>query len=171
MRLVFEDDFDGATVNASKWLVLDGVVNRGGMYLAANVVVRDGALVLRTVPRNYTHNHMAYYVASGAVRSRFTQRTGRWEARVKLPRPNESPSYTLHSSIWLNSAAFGTKTPGQSGCQQASHNYNLSLLINSRSHVVALGSQYLAGHPSITKLFTCYSPCYGSGKSKSPDCV
>ena len=104
MHIVFADDFDGLSIDSSKWTVQEGL-NRGGIYRRNNTFVENGALVMRTVAENYTHAGLPYWVSSGAVSTsgKFSQRLGRWEASVKLPRPNESPSYTLHSSIWLNS--------------------------------------------------------------------
>jgi hypothetical protein len=116
MRLVWEDDFNGPELNTSLWNVLDQV-HRGGVYTRANVGVERGALVLRTVAQNLTIDGTDYYVSSGAVNtSRFAeQRTGRWEARVKLPLVGASAGYTLHSSIWLFSDG---SNPARSGCAQ-----------------------------------------------------
>ena len=79
--------------------------------------MRGIPLVMRTVADNYTINNLSYYVSSGAVSTEghFAQKHGRWEVSVKLPRPNESPSYTLHSSIWLNSHSYSQKPSGK-GC-------------------------------------------------------
>ena len=107
MHLVMEEHFNSTTLNTSAWHVQDGLLNRGSIYRASNAAVKDGALILRTIAENYTFQNLSYYVSSGAVYSTLRQRLGRWEASVKLPRPNESPSYTLHSSIWLNSGYSG----------------------------------------------------------------
>ena len=114
MHIVFADDFDGLSIDSSKWTVQEGL-NRGGIYRRNNTSVENGALVMRTVAENYTHAGLPYWVSSGAVSTsgKFSQRLGRWEASVKLPRPNESPSYTLHSSIWLNSGYAGHAHPSK----------------------------------------------------------
>ena len=120
MRLVWADEFDAPTLNESRWNVLEQV-HRGGVYTRDNVFVADGALVLRTVARNMTIEQggtpTPFYVASGAVNTSglLEQRTGRWEARVKLPAVAESAGYTLHSSIWLFADA---RNPARSGCPQ-----------------------------------------------------
>jgi hypothetical protein len=120
MRLVWSDDFDGAALNESRWNVLEQV-HRGGVYTRGNVLLRDGALVLRTVAQNLTIEQggvpTPFYVSSGAVNTSglAQQRGGRWEARVRLPAVARSAGYTLHSSIWLT-AERGR--PGNSGCPQ-----------------------------------------------------
>eukprot|EP00038_Savillea_parva_P013279 m.7803 g.7803 ORF g.7803 m.7803 type:complete len:430 (-) comp2480_c0_seq1:186-1475(-) len=116
MRLVFEDTFDGPSLNTSTWNVLEQV-HRGGVYTADNVYVANGNLVMRTVARNMTLPEGKFYVASGAVNTSdlFEQKYGRWEASVKLPAVSKSPGYTLHSSIWL----FDTqRNPQRTGCPQ-----------------------------------------------------
>jgi hypothetical protein len=92
-------------------------VNRGSIYRASNVAVEDGALVMRTIAESYRVRNLSYFVSSGAVNTegKFAQRYGRWQASVRLPRPNESPSYTLHSSIWLNSNFYARQPTGK-GC-------------------------------------------------------
>jgi beta-glucanase (GH16 family) len=116
MRLVWEDDFNGPTLNTSLWNVLDQV-HRGGVYSRDNVRLENGALVLSTLAKNLTVGGRRYYVTSGAVNTsgHAEQRTGRWEARVKLPLVGASAGYTLHSSIWLFSDASNT---ARSGCLQ-----------------------------------------------------
>ena len=120
MRLVWEDDFDGSTLNESVWNVLEQV-HRGGVYTRANVQVEGGVLTLRTIAQNLTIDQggkpTSFYVSSGAVNtSRLReQRTGRWEARVKLPHVSASVGYTLHSSIWLFA---DMANPERSGCAQ-----------------------------------------------------
>lgn len=122
MKLVWQDDFDGTELNASRWNVLEQV-HRGGVYTKENVRVRDGNLVLQTIAQNMTIQQggapTQFFVSSGAVNTSglAEQVHGRWEARVKLPMVYKSPGYVLHSSIWLfsNEAANDGK---HSGCAQ-----------------------------------------------------
>ena len=116
MRLVWEDDFDGPSLNSSRWNVLEQA-HRGGVYTRANVGLEGGHLVLRTEAQNLTVGGRSYYVTSGAVNTSglAEQRTGRWEARVKLPLVAASAGYTLHSSLWLFS---NVANPRHSGCAQ-----------------------------------------------------
>eukprot|EP00937_MAST-01D_sp_MAST-1D-sp2_P006970 g6970.t1 len=120
MRLVWAEEFDSPTLNESRWNVLEQV-HRGGVYVRGNVRVENGWLVLRTVAQNLTiaqgGKPTPFYVTSGAVNTSglFEQRTGRWEARVRLPRVGLSPGYTLHPSIWLFA---NMRDPARSGCPQ-----------------------------------------------------
>ena len=116
MRLVWQDDFTGPFLNGSLWNVLEQP-HRGGVYTRDNVLVRDGALVLRTVAHNASVDGVPYFVTSGAVNTsgRAEQRHGRWEARVKLPLVGGSEGYTLHSSLWLFSDVANA---ARSGCPQ-----------------------------------------------------
>eukprot|EP00051_Salpingoeca_urceolata_P002514 m.50942 g.50942 ORF g.50942 m.50942 type:complete len:247 (-) comp12186_c0_seq1:88-828(-) len=116
MRLVVEDDFSAPTLNRSLWNVLEQV-HRGGVYTADNVRVDNGVLVLETRAQNLSVDGTPYYVTSGAVNTsgHFHQRGGRFSARVRLPNVNESPGYTLHSSIWLFS---NQRDRNNSGCPQ-----------------------------------------------------
>jgi hypothetical protein len=66
MRLVVEEHFDGETLNASLWNVLEQA-HRGGLYLKENVNVINGALVLRTIAQNVTQGGVDWFVTSGAV--------------------------------------------------------------------------------------------------------
>ena len=120
MRLVWEDHFNGDTLNASLWNVLEQV-HRGGVYTKENVRVENGMLVMQTIAQNLTikqgSEDVQFYVSSGAVNTsgHFEQKHGRWEISVKLPMVYQSGGYILHSSIWLfeNSAR-----PGNTGCPQ-----------------------------------------------------
>ena len=120
MSLVWEDHFDGDSLNASRWRVLEQV-HRGGVYAKENVQVADGVLTLLTVPHNLTIDQggqpTTFYVSSGAVNTSglLEQRHGRWEVRVKLPAVALSRGYTLHSSIWLFADA---RNPARTGCPQ-----------------------------------------------------
>ena len=96
--LTFEDNFSDPVLNRSKWNVLEQV-HRGGVYTAENVYVENGQLVLRTIAQNITpaDDRMAemFYESSGAVNTSnlFSQRYGKWEARVKLPDVDATPGY------------------------------------------------------------------------------
>ena len=120
MSLVWEDHFDGDSLNASRWRVLEQV-HRGGVYTKENVQVADGVLTLLTVAQNVTIDQggqpTKFYVSSGAVNTSglLEQRHGRWEVRVKLPAVALSRGYTLHSSIWLFA---DSRNPARTGCPQ-----------------------------------------------------
>lgn len=120
MRLLWEENFDGPELNASRWNILEQI-HRGGVYTKENVLLREGVLVLRTIAQNMTieqgGKEEQFYVSSGAVNtSGLDERfRGRWEVVAKLPLVGLSLGYTLHSSIWLFS---NTRDPQRSGCSQ-----------------------------------------------------
>ena len=96
LRLVMDETFDGPALNSSRWRALDQV-HHGGVYQPSNVILRNGSLVLRTVAQNQTIDGVDYFISSGAVNTSglLEQRYGRWSARVKLPKVNQSPGYVL----------------------------------------------------------------------------
>ena len=86
----FQDDFDGHVLNASNWVAVDNVTHgptEKQLYLADEVLVRDGALVLRTRKRHAWHKGVRYNFTSGWVesKSRRFQAYGRFEVTAKLP--------------------------------------------------------------------------------------
>ena len=107
-RLVWEDDFDSGSVNASNWNVLDDVAegsNQIEVYRAANVytsALADGrhALVLRTQLDNITVRGVHYNVSSGRVDSSFLRNVtfGRVEVVARLQNDAASGIHTAH---WL----------------------------------------------------------------------
>lgn len=115
MQLVVDEHFNGDTLNASLWNILEEA-HEGGLYTKDNVNVAGGALVIRTVAQNVTQGGKQWYVTSGAVTTanKFAQVGGRWVARVKLPKASQSRGYLLHSSIWL----YGSPSLNSSGCAQ-----------------------------------------------------
>jgi beta-glucanase (GH16 family) len=88
----FQDDFDGPMLNASSWVAINNVTHGPAekqLYLADDVFVRDGALVLRTRKRQAWHKGVRYNFTSGWVHSmsRRFQAYGRFEVTAKLPSP------------------------------------------------------------------------------------
>ena len=73
-RVTFEDDFSGSTLNASNWVAIDNVTHgptEKQLYLADDVYLRDGLLVLRTRKRRAWYNStLAYNFTSGWVESK-----------------------------------------------------------------------------------------------------
>ncbi|WP_309386196.1 family 16 glycosylhydrolase [Cerasicoccus frondis] len=81
--LTFEDDFDGDTLDETKWLKCDSHFSKFFIYQEENSYVEDGVLKLRAEKkpvdgREYT---------SGQIESfgKWAQQYGYFEARVKLP--------------------------------------------------------------------------------------
>eukprot|EP00039_Didymoeca_costata_P012550 m.181046 g.181046 ORF g.181046 m.181046 type:complete len:387 (-) comp15511_c0_seq4:81-1241(-) len=133
-NLVFEDDFNGTSVNESNWNILEQV-HRGGVYTRDNVMVSNGTLIMRTVAQNITIDKVNYFVSSGAVNTsgKISRNQGRFEARIRLPDVDQTIGYTLHSSIWLFADSLRAE-PHNSGCPQE----------------IDIVEQYAAGSPPST---------------------
>jgi beta-glucanase (GH16 family) len=83
---IWGDEFDGATVDASKWRVENAFLiknNEQQYYAPDDVYVQNGKLILRSQARWYD----GHPYTSGLVdtQGRFAQVHGRWEIRAKLP--------------------------------------------------------------------------------------
>lgn len=86
----FFDDFNGTALNASNWRIADNVTQDGGhaIFVSDAVNVSGGNLVITTTAQPYYYANVTHNFTSGWVDSRnhFSQRGGRWEARIQLPR-------------------------------------------------------------------------------------
>lgn len=97
-ELTFEDNFDGDTLDRTKWNfgfeVEEGKVSskrKGGFWSQDGAIVQDGNLILRTDWRENGENGVGWY--SGAVMTRtdvvgenlFEQQYGYFETRCKTP--------------------------------------------------------------------------------------
>lgn len=85
--LIWHDEFDGAALDASKWVAEDADLvknNELQYYSPDEVYLHDGVLTLRSQKRTIGHNSYT----SGLVESRgnFSNRYGRYEIRAKLPK-------------------------------------------------------------------------------------
>jgi len=86
-KLFWEDDFNGTSLDQSKWNVvtMPGYPNQHEReyYVPHQVSVSDGNLVLKSVPEVY----QGFNYTSGEVTSqgKFSSTYGRWEVRAKLP--------------------------------------------------------------------------------------
>ncbi len=77
--LAFSDDFSGTRIDRSKWGVYNGGVN--GYRTAANTIVRDGKLILRTSKVN------GVWKGAGVSAGRSNRQTyGKYEMRVRFDR-------------------------------------------------------------------------------------
>jgi len=89
-EMIWSDEFDGNTVNTSKWnanpedILPIPYANEKQYYAAENVAVKNGMLEITArkqvmLDRNYTSGHIDTY-------GLFSTRYGRVEARIKLPK-------------------------------------------------------------------------------------
>jgi beta-glucanase (GH16 family) len=84
VELLFEDDFDGLTINASNWEKCPEWERQGAsQWEDDNSYVEEGNLVLKISP----HSTKEKYVYTGAIRSKglFERKYGYFEARIKFP--------------------------------------------------------------------------------------
>jgi len=104
-QMVFEDNFDGSSLDLSKWYTrfiynqgtLDHLNDEQQRYRdGGHHVVQDGILQL-IATKPYNDGRKAPY-ESGMIRSKQTFRYGYFEARVKLPKGKG-----LWPAFWLNS--------------------------------------------------------------------
>ncbi|MEM8530191.1 MAG: family 16 glycosylhydrolase [Chloroflexota bacterium] len=96
--LVWSDEFDGTSIDTSKWNVLDtpGMINNELHYIAPDdVYIEDGNLVIRSQERDYGgRSYTSGKVTTGSGKYDFTY--GRVEIRSKQP-----AGKGLHAAHWL----------------------------------------------------------------------
>jgi beta-glucanase (GH16 family) len=103
-RTVFADEFNGGSLDYSKWWVDNKAASNWGelsYYSPEDAFVRDGALVLRAQQRNV--NGRSY--TSANMGSNFSFRYGRVEVRAKMP-----TGKGLWPAVWMlptNGASTG----------------------------------------------------------------
>ncbi|MFZ4724532.1 MAG: Ig-like domain-containing protein, partial [Paludibacter sp.] len=98
-QLTFNDEFDGPTLDYTKWTCDDYVRFAGisGKW-KENCVVEDGVFK----GYNYMDNHSVPY-SSGNISSKFKQTYGFFEARYKYP----EHAFGSHTSFWSASSSAG----------------------------------------------------------------
>jgi len=99
-RLVWEDDFSGTTLDASKWKFrADGTVRVHATVSGAETISLDGKgnLVIRTVKKDGK-----YFVGQVATDGIYAQKFGYFECRAQLQK-----HLGTHSAFWLQSNAMG----------------------------------------------------------------
>jgi beta-glucanase (GH16 family) len=100
--LVFEDLFSGPELNRSSWRVADNFTHgdqEWQLYLADEVYVQDGNLVIRTQARDVQYGKKPYHFTSGWVDTLGLVELayGKFEASIRLPAelPGVWPAYWL----------------------------------------------------------------------------
>jgi len=103
-KLVFEDNFEGTTINTTNWNVYNMTTHGPTeleLYMADDVYMQDGKLILRTRCRSISHGNTLYNFTSGMVDSinkvYFTY--GRFEVRAQLP--NNVMAAGIWPAHWL----------------------------------------------------------------------
>jgi beta-glucanase (GH16 family) len=105
-RVVFFDDFDGTSLNASAWQIAENRTHssplEAQLYLARNVRVQDSTLVITTRRDNVIgpDGKTPFLFSSGWIsgRDRLAFSHGRFEVRARLPAQNATGAWPAH---WL----------------------------------------------------------------------
>ena len=88
-KLTWHDEFDGATLDPSKWVYVvggDGFGNQELEYYTdrpQNLVLDNGMLVIRALKEDYSGR--GFTSARIHTKGKFSQAYGRFEARIKIP--------------------------------------------------------------------------------------
>ena len=86
-ELVWHDEFDGKTLDLSKWRIEDAALEKNNeleYYSPDEVYVHDGLLTLRSRKRKMAKRQ--YTSGLAETKGKFSQTFGRFEIRAKLPR-------------------------------------------------------------------------------------
>ena len=105
--LVFDDEFDGASLDQSKWAT-GNFTGTGSFYAPSNVLLRNGRLRLRASSANRSamvHTHGRYEFTYGRV-----------EASMRVPR-----GQGFWPSLWLRPADLSRRLPGDRPAGDVAH--------------------------------------------------
>ncbi|MBP7053761.1 MAG: alpha-L-fucosidase [Phycisphaerae bacterium] len=93
-QLVWNDEFEGSTVDSSKWEILGDFQRRDGFWVKNDVYVDGrGHLILRT-----KKDGDRYTCGAARTRGRFEHRYGYWVCRCKFPsQEGHWPAFWLHA--------------------------------------------------------------------------
>lgn len=108
-ELVWSDEFDGDTLDTSKWSTRQATeIRRGGYWNGDLLEVKDGHLVIYS---KYLENGVqegdpaGWYTAQVSSRGLYEQTYGYFEVRCILPE-----GYGQWAAFWMNSPAMGNST-------------------------------------------------------------
>ncbi|TWU29830.1 glycoside hydrolase family 16 protein [Bythopirellula polymerisocia] len=127
-ELVWSDEFEGTSVDTSKWDIIDWTTphnNERQAYHPDQVTVSQGNLVLTATDVPY--GKKAY--RSGKVESKWTNQYGRWEVRAKLPRTKGT-----WPAIWLLPDPHQTPWPSQGEIDIMEQRGDKPMIITSAYH-------------------------------------
>ena len=105
---MFGDEFNGSSVDTSKWRVRDGesLSFDKARILARNVTVHDGLLDI--AGKRETVSSRDYTTGYVDTIGKFSQKYGRWEMRAKVP-TDSTKTKGVWPAFWLR----GDSTPGE----------------------------------------------------------
>ena len=127
-QLVWNDEFEGATLDASKWTAETTTRphnNERQAYLPEQITVAGGHMVITAA--NEPYQNKAY--RSGRVHSNYTQHRGRWEVRADLP-----TSRGMWPAIWLLPDTEQYNWPSQGEIDILENRGNQTRLTSSAFH-------------------------------------
>jgi beta-glucanase (GH16 family) len=107
-RLVWQDDFDGATLDPARWTPLSGP-RRGAIETPASVAVANGLLTMTTYTDAGGVHHAGFVTSEG----HFAARYGYFEARIRF---HDAPGAWCAFWISAHSVDFGGD-PGVNGTE------------------------------------------------------
>lgn len=111
-ELVFEEEFDGDTLDETIWNYCNGV-RKGGYWDEAQTTLRDGSLVIKTEYLENGKYGAGYYSDRIDTKTKYTQTYGYYECRCILP-----AAQGMWSAFWLtNEDVSKDGTPGTKGTE------------------------------------------------------
>ena len=110
--LVFEDEFDGKSLNMDVWTHYRQGVRKGGYWDKEQAGLRDGCLVIRSEYKEDGKYGAGFYTDRIDTRRKYEQQYGYFECRCILPAADG-----LWSSFWLSSENIKDGTPGTQGTE------------------------------------------------------
>ena len=110
--LTFEDDFDGETLDETKWGRWGQGLRKGGFWDREQSFLRDGCLVIKSEYKENGKYGKGFYTDRVDTMKKFEQRYGYFEARCKLP-----ASTGLWSAFWIFTRNINDFVPGKQGTE------------------------------------------------------
>ena len=102
-RIVFDEEFDGASLNEAVWSPHEpDSVRKGGYWCFDQASVGDGCLTIRTEYKEDGKFGAGWYTAGVSTRNSFMYNYGYYECRCKLPK-----GQGLWSAFWLMNPNVG----------------------------------------------------------------
>ena len=111
-ELVFEDEFDGNSLNEKIWTHTRQGARKGGYWLKNQASVYGGNLHIRTEYKANGEYGPGYYCDRIDTRKTYLQKYGYFECRCILP-----AAQGLWSSFWLSSEQLNDFVPGTQGTE------------------------------------------------------
>lgn len=109
---VFDEEFDGDTLNMNVWTHYRQGVRKGGYWEESQASLCDGCLVIRSEYKEDGQFGAGFYTDRIDTRRKYEQKYGYFECRCILP-----AAEGLWSAFWLSSENIKDGTPGTQGTE------------------------------------------------------